>query len=254
LAVIHVKDVIITSLGALGVVVLIKKLRIRERTIFVRFYLPLFSLFFACLLILVILVGGSFGDIGYDRPIMYAMVFQPFLVGPALWDLSNRLRRRKLRSAMIAFVLFLTITISLVQVLYYQPLIPSANVLSAELPRNEYLYDLRMVNSVCQVNLIFFAQKESPSNASVTSDEVTRYQIYGFADETFSNRHIWFSPLDYNGTLDWNIFLLHYDGTAGPLAEKAENRTQARIQTLQDTSGNLVYDSGECFMIARIKA
>jgi hypothetical protein len=84
----------------------------------------------------------------------------------------------------------------------------------------------------------------------VASDTVTRWQINGFANDTFANRVIYYSPLMVQN-LGWDLFLLHYDGKAGPLNEKVENRTSERLTELKDALGNVVYDNGESFIIVR---
>jgi len=249
LAVMHTNDIQLAGLALLGFLIIFKRTRFRSSGIFDRFYLPLTCVLVLLVSIVVIQLVSGFGRFGYDRAVTYAMVFEAFLVGPLLWYLGG-LRKPRMRPVLLSLLLFGIISLSLVQVFVYQPMIPPASELSKALPQDEYLFDFRQVNSIYNIRAIAFAESRSSSRARVTSDIVTRWQIYGFTSESFSSRHIYDSPLETTSSLEWDLFILHYAGEAGILNEKVEYRTRERIAMIKDTEGNTVYDNGASFIIS----
>jgi hypothetical protein len=247
----YIMDGVIALMSCVGVIVLFVKLRHKNREIYEKFYAFLLCIVGAILALLAFQFLSGFSGIEYDRLIEYAIVLSPFLVGLFLWHLNCYLGRFRFGSALVVLVLFSCISVSLIQFFPFQPMAPTANVLSRNLPVNDYIFDYREVNTVYQERMILFAQSFSSISATVTSDTVTRWQIYGFANDSFANRVVYYSPLQVQN-LGWDLFLLHYDGKAGPLNEKVENRTGERLTELKDALGNdVVYDNGGSFIIAR---
>jgi hypothetical protein len=104
--------------------------------------------------------------------------------------------------------------------------------------------------------MILFAQSISSKDTNITSDAVTRWQIHAFANESFDSRHIWYTPFylqraQAQNVSNWSLLLLHYQGKSGPLDEQAEYATRKAVERIKDTSGNLVYDNGESFIVSR---
>ena len=250
LALTYTMDAVIALMGCIGVIVLFVKLRHKNRNLYEKFYMFLLCFGGAILALLAFQFLSGFSGIEYGRLIIYAIVLSPFLVGLFLWYLGHYFGRYRLGSALVVLVLFSCISISLIQIFPYQPMAPRANVLSPDLPANEYIFDYRSVNTVYQEKMILFAESFSSNNAIVASDTVTRWQINGFSNDTFASRVIYASPLMVQN-LGWDLFLLHYDGKAGPLIEPVENRTSERLTELKNSLGNVVYDNGESFIIAR---
>jgi len=248
----HIKDVIIVMLCLLGLLVLIKNIRIKNHVLFNRFYLPLFGVLCSILLVLGFQYATNFGSIEYGRYIRYAIVFSPFLVGLFLWCLDKKLihifHKKNSRVFLNSIVVFLIITISLIQVFPYQPMIPRAAVLSEDLPKDEYVTNRNRVNTIYQEKMVSFGGKYYDGYARIASDRVTRWQIRGFANESFYNNHIYYSPLDTNEVLRWNIFLLHYGNKSGSMGEKVEYRTVEKIESFKVIS-NIVYDNRESFIL-----
>ena len=254
----HLSDAIITGLTFAGLFVLLKKFKRKNKCVFVNLYLPLLCLLSGTSLVLTFQLVTGFGELGYGRLMNYAMVFSPFFVGLLLWHLNERISTtfRKMRFERFALflLLFSCISLSLIQIFPYQPLVPGANVLSKDLPADEYIFDFRSVNTIYQEKMISFAERFSSGDASIASDRVTRWQIRGLANESFSRRLVSYSPLEPNMNIEnkgWDIFLLHYGSRSGPLNEKVEYRTREKLENLRDTLGNVVYDNGESFIIAR---
>lgn len=263
LAVYYTEDVIIALAIFGGLLVLLKRFRSKNDDLFKNLYLPVTCLLSSILLVVVFQFLTNFGDIEYRRFISYAVILSPFFSGLTFWHIDQKLRMSKLsrlRVPIAASILFICISLSLIQIFAYQPLIPTANVLSKELPANEYILDLRSVNTVYQRNMILFADSYSANDANVTSDFVTRWQIQGFGSASLSNKDMYFTIFELQSALaqnvnltstKWSLALLHYDGKSGPLSEKVENRTGAAIDELKDTLGNVIYDNGESFIISR---
>jgi hypothetical protein len=246
----YIQFTVVVLMSCVGVIVLFVKLRRKNREIYERFYMFLLCFVGAILALLAFQFLSGFSSIEYIRLLAYAIVLSPFLVGLFLWHLYHYFGRYKFGSALVAIVLFSCISVSLIQIYPFQPIAPRANVLSPDLPANAYIFDYREVNTVYQERMILFAESFSSNSTTVASDTVTRWQIIGFANGTFADRVLYDSPLMVQN-LSWDLFLLHYDGKAGPLNEKVENRTNERLTELKDTLGNVVYDNGESFIIAR---
>jgi hypothetical protein len=152
----------------------------------------------------------------------------------------------------MASAVFLLFSVCLLQVFPFQPLIPRASVLSSNLPDDEYLVDYRMVNTVYQKQMILYAERFSGADAKISSDVVTMFQAFGFADSIFS-KHTWSSPLqtDQSQTKEWDLLLLHRGDRAAPFNEGAEYHTGEILDHIRSI-GNLVYDNGESFVISNI--
>jgi len=246
----YVMYAVIGLMSFVGIIVLFVKLRHKNQEIYEKFYIFLLSIISAIIALLAFQVLSGFSGIGFGRFIIFAIVLSPFLVGLFLWHLNEYFNGNRLGSALTVLLLFLCISISLIQIFPCQPIAPRANVLSKDLPADEYIFDFRSVNTVYQEEVILFTERFTSNNTRVASDVVTRWQINGFANDTFIRRHIYQSPLQYPD-LSWDVFVLHYDGKAGPLNEKVEYRTSERLTELKDTLGNVVYDNGESFIIVR---
>jgi hypothetical protein len=250
----YIKDAMILTLSLAGVLVLLKKFKHKNNYLFNTFFLPIICLLGAISLFLALQFVTGFGEIEYRRFIDYALLFSPYFVGLFLWHINERFKaaygRKRFSGFIKALILFLCISISIVQVFPYQPSVPKAN----DLPEGEYIVDLRMVNTIYQVKMILFAEKFASKDAKITSDKVTRWQINGFAGVAFSSRHMYYSPLQPEVSMkikQCNLFLLHYDGRSGPLNEKVEYRIRRVINEVRNTLGNTIYDNGESFIISQ---
>jgi hypothetical protein len=254
LTVFHIRDVIIAILALMGLAVFLRKIRRNELSDKTEtFYLYIVILLSSFVLFLTFQFITGFGSIEYERFISYAMPLCVFLVGLTLWDIDKFLRVRiKLGISNLVFASFLFILISscFIQFYHYQPLIPRSNVLSRDLPENEYIDSFAVVNTIYQVEMISFAEMNS-YDARIATDVTTRFQIRGFAAPSFYSRSIWYSPLNPNENLKWDLFLLH-TVEAGGLHEAAEYRTREKIEEFRLEAGNLIYDNGGSFILASV--
>jgi len=141
---------------------------------------------------------SGFGTIQYARFIAYMMPLCVFLVGLTLWRFNKFLNgisvKLIIRNLAFASFLFVVVSSCLIQFYHCQPLVPRSNVLSKDMPENEYLVYIGRVNTIYQIEMISFAEMHS-HNGRIASDYATRYQIHGFSSPSFFSRHIWYSPL-----------------------------------------------------------
>ena len=248
----HSRDAVVVMLTLFGLFVFLGKLRRNEVSGKAKaFYMFLTVLLVNFALFLFFEFASGFGSIEYYRFIVYALPLCVFLVGLSLWRLDNFLKivfvKPRIRKLIFASLLFALVSLSWIQFYHYQPLVPRSNVLSPDLPNNEYIFYYGIVNTIYQKDMISFAEKHS-YNSSIASDEVTRYQTRGFSSPSFFSRHVFFSPLERED-LKWDLFLLH-TLRAGHLNEKAEYRTREIIERVRLEAGNVIYDNGESFIIS----
>jgi hypothetical protein len=255
LAVFHLRDAIIGLLTIFGLFIFLRKSRRNELDEKIEtFYVYIIVILATFALFLSFEFVSGFGSIEYGRFIAYAMPLFVLLVGLALWRLDKFLNticvKPGVRNLAFASFLFILVSSCLIQFYRFQPLVPRSNVLSTDLPENEYLVYFGVVNTIFQTEMISFAGTHS-HGARIASDLVTRHQIYGFSGPSFFSRHTYFSPLvpNQNRNLGWDLFLLH-TAEAGGLSEPAEYRTRERIENLRLKAGNLIYDNGESFIIS----
>ena len=255
----NIRYAIIAGLSILGLLIFVRGLRqkkLNDKT--KSLYMHLLVLIGIIAAYQLFTIGYGLARVEYQRFIVYSIPFCIFFTGLVLWRLNtilgNVFSRIEIRNLAFASVLFLLFSFSLIQFFRYQPLIPKASVLEKDLPENEYLVDIQLVNTVYQREMISFAEKHS-SIAKIASDRVTRWQIYGFSNHSFYSRHIWHSPLEpsQDQSLEWDLFLLH-TRKAGPFGEQVEYRTTQRIENLRTEAGNLIYDNGESFIISQVDA
>lgn len=162
-------------------------------------------------------------------------------------------KRRALMGAVIFSSMILLATLQLYRC---QPLIPTANVLSKDLPATEYIIDVIQVNSIYQRQMIEFAKNYI--EGQIACDHITRNQIIGLTDFNFSATHLlhayergWYYPLDKNQLeKEYHYFLIHLPGVSGQFGESAETRTRDLI--LEATyNSSIVYTNGESYVLHR---
>jgi hypothetical protein len=119
-----------------------------------------------------------------SRGTYYVLIFSPFLVGLTLfWLFYSRTSRS--RNVVLAIVSFLLITISMLQVYPFQPLIPRVSSDPAI-----YVVDWRAVNSIYDRSAINFIGTYDVQ-LSVAVDDIMRWQTYGLTEPSFQNLLTW---------------------------------------------------------------
>lgn len=149
---------------------------------------------------------------------------------------------------MHAVIFSLIILLATLQLYICQPLIPSANIVSKDLPRSEPTVYVNQVNSIYQRRMIGFA--EDYVGGRIASDSVTRNQITGLTEFNFSITHlVWYYPLDKNQLKrEYDCFLIHLPGVGGGFSEQAEMQTRDLILgAIYDSS--IIYTNGESYIL-----
>ena len=254
--VLNIRYVVLGVLSMFGILVFLGRLKkLNDKT--KAFYTHLLVLLGIIALYLLYTISYGLAMLQYQRFIVYSIPFCIFFTGLVFLRLniflSNVFSRIEVRNLAFALVLFIMFSSSMIQFFPCQPLIPRASVLATDLPENEYLVEIQIANTVYQKEMISFAEKHS-LRARITSDIVTRWQIYGFSNRSLFSRHIQYSPLEPNQDqkLEWDLFLLH-TRKAGPFGEQVEYRTTERIENLRTEAGNLIYDNGASFIMSRVE-
>ncbi len=246
---------IVAALSLLGLLIFLRSLEreeLKART--KRFYLHMLVLVGIVGAYLLFTVGYGLAVLEYQRFMIYLLPFAIFFVGLLFWRLStfrlNASSRMGLRNSAVALLLFVLVSLTLIQFFRYQPLVPTASVLGTGLSGTDFLVDVNLVNTVYQIRMISFAETHS-SIARTASDGATRWQVHGFSNASFSSRHVYFSPLEQNPDqiVEWDLFLLH-TRKAGPFNEQVEFRTVEKIENLRTQAGNLIYDNGASFILS----
>jgi len=183
----------------------------------------------------------------FERFINYSKLLAPFFIGLGLYGLFRYLRvhmkRPVVRNLSFTLLLFILLVPLLPAKFTCQPLLPRNN-------QNEYIVDYGSVNTVYQMRMIQFAESHYVNGSKIASDIVTSWQIFGLTNTSFSSGYSWHNPLYENNT-ESDMILLHYSGISGPLNEKVEYRTRAKLNEFKFKFGNnIVYDNGESFVIA----
>lgn len=190
----------------------------------------------------------NFGSIEYARFLLYVSSLMPlFVMLLATLRMRSRLSQGvKRQIATLGIIAFLGV--SIIQVFPYQPLAPRSDAFSTAPPLDDYLFSMNEVNTVYQLKMIQFASLHSACGHKVTSDIVTRNQIKIFGSACLQANQLYASPLMSEGTVQWDLFMLHWPGRAGPLKEPPEVRDTQAIGNLRD-GFNLVYTNGESFVL-----
>jgi len=204
-----------------------------------KFLTVLFGAVFSTIPIGLLLRVGGFRTLGFARLL--------FPIFSAIFILHLGKRKAWMR----AIILLPMILLATFQFYICQPLIPSANVLFADLPTNEPIVYVNLVNSVYQRQMINFAKDHATGHFAL--DSVTKDQMLGLTDLDFVLEHIgWvhYYPLG-KGDLErkYDCFLIHLPGISGGFGEKAEMRTRHVIlEAIYDSS--IVYTNGESYILA----
>jgi len=187
----------------------------------------------------------------FERFVTYSALLSPFFIGLSLYSLGRYLRvhikKILVRNLFFALLLFVLLAPRLLCVFVFQPLLPQNS-------ENEYIVDYRSVNTIYQKEMIRFAEGHYVNGSKIATDIVTSWQIFGLADTSFASGYSWHNPL-YEDDLESEMILLHYAGRSGPLNEKVEYRSRAKLNEFKFKLGNnIVYDNCESFIIVPINS
>ena len=189
---------------------------------------------------------GFLSKVGGSRWLSFARISFPIF--SSIFILYASKRRVWIRAVIFSSIILL----STLQLYACQPLIPSASVLSKNLPTDEPLVYVVNVNSVYQRQMIKFA--ENHVRGRIACDTVTKNQIIGLTEYNFSSAHVmWYYPLSRLADksareIEYDYFLIHLPGISGTFGEHAEIRTKALIlDTIYNS--NILYNNGESYIL-----
>lgn len=228
-------DLLILLLTVWGLMILLRMRRNIDHTS--RFLL------FVCGLMLLFIPLGLLLKVGGFRILHLASPLFPVFCAVFI------IRTVRQKTWIRALVVFSLAVLATLQLYACQPLIPSANVLSKDLPTNEPIVYVNHVNSIYQRQMINFA--ESYVDGRISCDGLTENQITGLTRLDFSVAHLTrYYPLDKNQPVrTYDCFLIHLPGISGVFAEQVEMRTRVLlIETMYNSS--IVYTNGESYVLA----
>jgi len=246
LLVYHGGDALVLFLTAIGVAVALRKFRSSKS--------PLVSLaLYSMLLFLVLLIQivTRFGGTELYRVVGFLLIVSPIFSAILLDYLNRKLHSKKLA---IFFILALAVLAPL-QLYGCQPLLPSANVVSKNLPADQPISYVNSVNSVYQRSMIVHAEKYVLGGTKIASDRTTQNQLMGLTSYAFSQSHItWFYPFSVlieepPKISEYNYFLIHLPGKSAVFHNKAEISTRNLVIEAVNGS-NIIYSNGESYMLA----
>jgi hypothetical protein len=244
-------DLLLVLLSILGVILLTKKRNVFDSRL-------RRQLGFMCLYVLInLLIAGAIflarlQEIGFERTIVSAELVSPVLSGIFLHHTIGQKEHRRILCVLFFSLLF---TLAAVEFYQYQPLIPSANNISKDLPLNEPATYINNVNSAYQRYLILHAERYINSGR-IACDRVTLDQIIGLTSLNFSRTHLaWYYPFSRlidNSTSrqGYDYFLIHFPGKGGVILEDARIRTPSLISEAINNS-DVVYTNGESYMLTK---
>ena len=199
-------------------------------------------LFLICGLMLSFIPIGFLLKVGGFRVLHLASPLFPIFSGIFILYVSKR--RVWVRAVIFSSIILL----ATLQLYSCQPLIPSANILSKDLPTSEPIVYVTDVNSIYQRRMIEFARDHV--GGRIACDRVTRNQITGLTEFDFSVAHLaGYYPLDKNQPeRTYDCFLIHLPGASGAFGEQAEMRTRNLIlEAIYNSS--IVYTNGESYIL-----
>ena len=230
----HGADVFLLLLTLAGLIILLK-MRKEDKT-------SKFLFLFEGLLLLFFPIGFTL-KVGGTRILHIARLLFPIFCGISILHVTKK-------GAWKHIVIFSSIILLATLQLYScQPLIPSANIISKDLPTSEPIVYVNKVNSIHQRQMINFARDHVTGR--IAYDHITGNQIVGLTELNFSVAHFaWYYPLDKSRSeREYDCFLIHVPGISGGFGERAEMRTRDMIlEAIYDSS--IVYTNGESYILA----
>ena len=283
--ILHANIILVFLLSAIGLVIL----WYYRRSFSINFHRIVLFLFIIQLSLAFILGGqllSNFGNLEYFRIMGYAVALSPFFVGVTLWYIHKW--NKVAWTLTFLTILFLSLmqvfpyqpivpkadalgsfrNIESIPSGYDSrersgvdkrndssaPTAKETNSAFENTRRNEPILYLHTVTTNYNKNLLFFAEKYIKEETKILSDRVIKDLAYRFWGDVFFKSHqIGFNPSPATMPLDsgeWEVYLLHYAGFAGPLSEPVEFRSRAEInRIISEPKRSLIYSNGEAFVL-----
>jgi hypothetical protein len=205
-----------------------------------------FLLLFGAVIFLFLPIG-VLSNIGMFRIVFFASPLFPILASALFFKYEGK-RHSRMRRVVFSSIIMLILLFATLEFYGCQPLMPSSNVLSKDLPVDQPLGYVTTVNSIYQRQMIEFAQ--SNVAGPIGCDTTTGNQINGLTEFNFSvNYFTSYYPLDKEQPIkDYYCLLIHLPGIAGPFENPAKTRTGDLIlDTIYNSS--TIYTNGESFIL-----
>jgi hypothetical protein len=232
----------LTFLTFLGIITVLRKPNLSKHLFLMTIFLSSIWLFYFAQLALTL---GKSGIIEYTRIFRYSLALSPVFIGILLSHFKNK----KFNALIVCMVVML----GSIQLYGYQPLLPIASTVRPNLPSNEYILYVGMVNSAYQRYMINFAQEQIHAG-KIACDSITQNQILGLTDYDFYKSHVieyypFSTSTDANITeRDFDYFLIHLPGKSGNLGVKPEIGTREFIIEATHNS-SILYSNGESYVL-----
>jgi hypothetical protein len=237
-------DVLLSFLALLGIIVIMRKSHPSKHLFFIAtLFVSIWLFYFAQLIV----TEGRSGLVEFERIFRYSLVLTPIFIGILL----SRFKSKKLNSLILSTV----IIIGVIQLYGCQPLLPIASTVRSNLPSNEYILYVGMVNSAYQRYMINYAQGHI-NTGRIACDSITQNQVLGLTDYNFYKSHIAdyypFSILIDKNTIEqkFDYFLIHLPGKSGNLGVKPEIGTREFIIEATYNS-SVLYSDGESYILGK---
>ncbi|MFX0139911.1 MAG: hypothetical protein ACFFDN_40090 [Candidatus Hodarchaeota archaeon] len=232
-------DMIFLLLTVIGLIILLKNQKDDKYGIL------RFIFFFNLFLIISMITGVAIkiGQFFWQRVINFVRISYSILSSIAI---VHVVKRKTIQIFILLFIIFFVI----IQFYAYQPLIPSANSLSEDFPKDEPVVYRLEVNSIYQRAMIKFS--ELYVKGRIASDRITINQIMGLTEYAFSRNIMWYNPLTelyYQNVVEreYDYFLIHIPGKSGAFSEPLELRTRKIIVSYINYA-NIFYTNGESYI------
>jgi hypothetical protein len=227
-----------------GIITVLRKPDLSKHLFLMTLFLSSIWLFYFAQLALTL---GKSGLIEYVRIFRYSLALSPVFIGILLSHFKNK----KFNALIVCMVVML----GSIQLYGCQPLLPIASTVRPNLPSNEYILYVGMVNSAYQRYMINFAQEQIYAG-KIACNYITQNQILGFTDYDFYKSHVMeYYPFsistDANITeREFDYFLAYLPGKSGILAVKNEIGNRAFITEVTQNS-SILYSNGESYILGK---
>lgn len=196
--------------------------------------------------ILILMVIGYSIKLGIGRAMHFARLFYPIFSSIFLVQTNKFNKKGKMFSAMLIIIIIIFSTIELYRC---QPIVPSANVLYNDIPKEVPIGEVGLVNSIYQRKMIKFIELYS-NNRRIACTKITKSQVIGLTKITFStNTLVNYNPLDKSQKmLEHDYFMLNLPGKSGILSVDAKFRIPSLIKENIYNSSS-IYSNGESYIL-----
>lgn len=200
-------------------------------------------LFLAGVVMMAFIPIGFLIKVGGFRIVHLASPLFPILCGILVMHVVKR------KTWIGAAMLFSILLLATLRFYACEPLVPSASVISGDLPAGEPIVYVNDVNTIYQRCVVEFASNYI--DGRIAGDSVTRNQVVGLTDFNFSASHVVrYYPLDRSRQeIEYSYFVTHLPGKSGGFEEAAELRTRDLVlEAIYELS--IIYTNSESYILA----